>query len=379
MHLSRGDVDELRRYHLEARRHGEKILACLVCAGPLHPRRRCFGTGDLLDTFAHDPGAHETCVLARSGEGPRHEMLKTVICKTADRVAGFSADVEVRGDGIDPDSGCPPVVDVVATNQADRSRHGWEVQLSPQTDALVYRRQEVRLSYLNQCSWETAGGERPVWADKVPWLGLELDDQTWRVTGGLVARRDFPDGTIEWVPAAEPEPLTRVVGDQVRPSQRRLTWVGDIGLGWARLADVPGTGVIKVRKPGPAEALHSPTEICDRPRVDAGPAPDRVALGAVLRERSTSGAGEVLSERRSPAPGVDWEHTRIDWEHGGRLVARDVAVEPSASPTWRPRPNLPDLVPISESEHRRATSGRRLVAAPFRRALLQGGTCGCTG
>ena len=215
---SRSEVDELRRSHLEAQRHGEKLFSCVQCGGPLHPIR--FRSG--LDIFGHDPGAHETCVLARSGESVRHEMLKSLICSAAGRVAGFSAEVEVRGDGLDPGTGYPPVVDVVATNLADRSRHGWEVQLSAQTDALVYHRQEVRASFLSQCSWETTAA-CPVWADHVPWLGLDLDGETWRVTGGLVVPSGSPTAPSPVRAGGDPEPLTRVVGDQVRPSRRRLS------------------------------------------------------------------------------------------------------------------------------------------------------------
>jgi hypothetical protein len=332
--LSRSEVDELRRSHLEAQRHGEKLFSCVQCGGPLHPIR--FRSG--LDIFGHDPGAHETCVLARSGESVRHEMLKSVICTAAGRVAGFTAEVEVRGDGLDPGTGYPPVVDVVATNLADRSRHGWEVQLSAQTDALVYHRQEVRVSFLSQCSWETTGA-RPVWADHVPWLGLDLDGETWRVTGGLVVRQALPGRSVEYVPAG-PEPLTRVVGDQLRPSRRRLSWVEAPVGGWARLAEHTGQGTARPR-PQEGGLEHHPAESCDRPRIYV--VPDVPALGAVLRQRSTP------------------------------------EEQPPGAPTWRPRANLPGLVPMSPAEHRRATAARRLVTAPSRRALMEGGPCGCTG
>jgi hypothetical protein len=213
--FSREHLTILRRDHERALRHGEHLLTCLVCGGTLHPVRYPWQ----LDVLAHDPGQGVRCVVAR-GESARHDSLKRLIAGAAGRVAGWRADVEVVGDGVDPDTGRPPVVDVVATREVPRpfeKPFGWEAQLSPVSDAAVLNRQEVRTIFLARCDWVTPG--RPAWRHQVPWLGIGDEPGVVYVTDGIVVK------TAEGYESGEAEPLSRVVGDMLRPGPRHLDWV----------------------------------------------------------------------------------------------------------------------------------------------------------
>jgi hypothetical protein len=215
--FDRDDITILRRDHAKALDRGEHLLACVNCGASMHPYR----PGP--DLFRHDPGQAHRCAVARR-ESVRHDNLKRLIAGAAGRVKGWSADVEVPGDGVDPDTGRPPVVDVVASRDSPQPferPHGFEVQLSSATDAQVLNRQQVRDLFLERTDWVTPG--RPAWRHQVPWLGIGDEPGTVHVVEGIVLPVDGPGGT-DYQPA-EAEALTRVVADMLRGGASQLRWV----------------------------------------------------------------------------------------------------------------------------------------------------------
>ena len=273
-------------------------------AGPVHILRCKSG----LYVFRHDRGQAQHCSWARAeagGESELHEGLKCFIANAAERVKGWTAEVEVQLDVADPETGGRPVVDVVATNAETESNYGWEVQLSAQSDATVLNRQEVREQNPVPRSWEWKG-EEPAWASQVPSLGLETEQgRAPHVVVGLV---EWRDGDFAAAPA---QPLSEVVRDQL--ARGGLIWAQ--GVGWYDPHEVDRPPRAR-RQSAISGAGHNPREDCDRPVVIVGPRP-------VVREP------ELLD------------------------------------PEWRPRANLPGLVPMSDDEYRRAMSQ---AAAAYRAA-----------
>jgi hypothetical protein len=310
------EITVLRREHEKALRvHGEHVVTCANCAGNLHPVRYERGP-DVLDILGHDPGHGHRCAVAR-GESAHHDRLKWLIAGAAGRVAGWRADVEVRGDGIDPATGFPPVVDVVARREQPapfEKPHGWEAQVSPASDASILNRQEVRELFLARCDWISHG--RPAWRHQVPWLGIGDDEPgTVHVVAGVVVRVEDGYAGDDYAPA-EPEPLSRVVADILRPGPRQLRWVEG-------LYRPDGGG-------GPVGAFYRPA--APRGRV-AGERPPV----AVVRPSSRPA---MLCQRDPVAP----------------PAVPDRPVRPPAPQPglWREIPNRPAGPAISEDEYREA-------------------------
>jgi len=258
VHMTVEDITDLRRQENRARyRHREKILRCCQCGGPLHPVH--YATG--LDIFRHDPHHAARCAAAR-GESARHELLKTVICRAADRVPGWAARVEVPLDGTDPDTGRPPIVDVVARPDTPGKAFGWEVQLSPETDAHVLNRHQLREALLARCVWVTP--DRPIWSNRLPWLQTTSDGRRHLVAAGIVEWRDG-----DYLPVVEPETLTQATGDVLRRTRRQLVWTEGVGW-WRPQLDPSAPKPVRVARPTP-DRDHNPATHCDR-----DPVPDRL-------------------------------------------------------------------------------------------------------
>ena len=305
--FDRDDITILRRDHEKALRHGEHLLACPNCAGNVHPVR--YGWG--LDILAHDPGQGHTCAIAR-GESARHDSLKRLIAGAADRVKGWTADVEVPGDGVDPDTGRPPIVDVVASRETPlpfERPFGWEAQLSPASDASILNRQEVRDLFLERCSWVTPG--RPAWRYQVPWLGIGDDPGTTMVVDGIVV-----DTGADYQPG-EPEPLT-ARRRRHAPPRRPPTAMG------ARALPVG-----RDQRPGQQRLLPA--------RRSRG-APSRRAPAHVT-------VGPAISQ-----PTVNCEHDPIESRTHDSNAGNPAPARAQPTPRfWRPVPNRPDTVQLGEA------------------------------
>lgn len=256
--LALDQIHDLRREHNTARKYRTVLFTCVECGGALHPVRYRSG----LDIFAHDPNHGRMCSMS-NGESVRHEFLKTHICRPAARVKGWVAEVEVRGDAVDPDTGYPPIVDVVAWREdpSENARpYGWEVQLSQSTDSAILSRQAVREAYLERCSWLTT--DEPAWSRQVPWLRLEVDGPRTSVIDGVVRWVDHGGGYGGDFMTVEPDLLRTVVRSQLAETIR---WNDGLGR-WLDASSDPS----KQRKRMPSlivETVHNPTEICNRPPV----------------------------------------------------------------------------------------------------------------
>lgn len=179
-------------YTREKRRRGKygSNLFCPDCAHPLYPKQNERGTR----FFAHMPDAPDTCPLkAVEGESPEHRLLKIAIYRTARKVKGWTADLEVRAPEADPLTGHPVVVDVVAKREAapiaaGGGLQGWEVQTTAMDEGTAMERQEHRDRWLSRCTWVTR--TRPQWAERLPWYEVQMRTEHH---GDLVV-----DGVVEW-------------------------------------------------------------------------------------------------------------------------------------------------------------------------------------
>jgi hypothetical protein len=204
--LDPSEVDRLRLETHQARYgRGQRQLSCLDCTGSLHMVRTV-----TLDFFRHDPGQGLSCALA-FGESPEHDAVKAAIAGVA-RSLGWEAQVEVSGSILDPRTGRPPFIDVVAWPDVDRRDElglAWEVQLSQAVDVAIWDRHTRRQNY-QVCTWLARG--YPAWAGKVPFM--QLGGPPWEL---------------------DRRPLDQVVRDQLL---QRLVWTGQH---WAeRAVDADG-------------------------------------------------------------------------------------------------------------------------------------------
>ena len=82
------------------------------------------------------------------GESEEHRRLKMDIFRAISSVPGWTAGVEERNGEVDPDTGAPATVDVVAFISQERQQRsrplGFEVQLSRITDGKVLDRHAIR-------------------------------------------------------------------------------------------------------------------------------------------------------------------------------------------------------------------------------------------
>jgi hypothetical protein len=209
---------ELQKMVIQARRRGRDLLRCVDCRHPMYARQAASGTRH----FVHTPHGNGACGLTISGgEGAEHDRLKTVIYKAIKKVRGFDADVEHETSTVDPVTGRPGRVDVVAI-PADRTDglRGWEVQLSSMTEGQVLTRQESREAYLERCTWVTQS--RPRWAHQVPWyrIGHPLLPGDL-VTDGVNREVELGDGQGIVYEPLDPFPSDQMVRYILR---RRVIW-----------------------------------------------------------------------------------------------------------------------------------------------------------
>ena len=286
----RDQINQLAREDHTGRRHGEKLLRCVVCRGPLHV---CHVSRTLI-IFRHDPG-HRHGGIRPAGESGRHDALKILFCDAVEAVPGWHAEPEYRLDAEDPDIGGQAVVDVYAAN--GDTAHGFEVQLSPATGAAVARRQEIRLAAgLRQCVWAT--DTEPAWHRDTPWVLLDGDESP-HIVDGIVGDWSDTAGDYEPVP---PLTLRRFARRQL---DDRLMWIPDLG----RLRD-PTASDGEPRRPGrrrdqPHPDEHNPTLDCDRPtwepqRLDRSWRPVPNLPGTPQISESRDRLGRVKRPRRTP-------------------------------------------------------------------------------
>lgn len=150
-------------------------LRCHHCHQPVH--LRTFPLDPHAWLFAHNPGTAELCRMMGGGgdESPAHHDTKLAIAR-AGAQAGFTADVEVSGEG------CR--ADVVLSKGSVQ----WpiEVQLAPvSTEDVEERSRRYGVSFSNQSLWMHSNSRR--WSQLVPAARFAPDDLTL-ITGRRVRR-----------------------------------------------------------------------------------------------------------------------------------------------------------------------------------------------
>lgn len=202
-----------------------RLFSCVDCRQPVHPKQ---STERGTRWFAHNPGPHGGCALAVvGGESPEHVRIKTSIYKAAKRVAKWDAEVEVPTGDLDPDTGRPAVVDVVAMRQGIAypkrdDRRVFEVQLSSLNVGDLLNRQEIRERFASRSIWVTT--KRFQWAEQVPWYQIEAKTEQHPdlVVDGVLAQDDA-SGECSLVPPFEADRMAGLIIGQ------RMPWIGDLG------------------------------------------------------------------------------------------------------------------------------------------------------
>jgi hypothetical protein len=171
-------------------------FVCRGCGGPVHTRHVPDGNDtDPFLVFAHNPGAAELCrqLGFHTDESDAHHRLKATLAAAA-RKAGWTADLEVPGDGCRAD---------VVVTKGSKTRV-LEAQISGLSvaDALE-RTRRYRTSFGNPLWTHT---KRRDWSTQVPSVRIDDPDDTANpvVIGGVMVDQA---GRIP----AKPEPLATVV------------------------------------------------------------------------------------------------------------------------------------------------------------------------
>lgn len=286
--MNDADWAELRRMHAGAGKLKSKMFKCPECLWPTHPRNCASG----LRIFVHAAGHAQVC-FTRNGESALHDGLKTLISRAINQnVKGWDAKVEQPIDGVDPNTGFPPRLDVLATNATTGQRFGFEVQLSPQTDAVASNRHEVRLQSMTECGWVVLGHKRK-WAAGVPQQVIDSGNRGIpRVIDGYMESvttagygKDF-----YLVPPDDPKArLDRMIKTQVLQSTRYVENVlGDGVGGWVDLIDLNAPVGAKAGRLATVSRPSNGSNHCDRIRLTDSQPPQTLLGVDISAEPSTS-------------------------------------------------------------------------------------------
>lgn len=199
---------------------------CTECGWGMHPKRISM-TGTRF--FAHNRGNTFNCSL-HNGETEEHRRLKIDIYRAIRSVPGWSAGIEEATDALDPVTGKPARVDVVAYDdkrpEGRSAKLGFEVQLSAMTDGQAMDRQEIRERWMERCTWVTKS--HPSWVDRLPWYQVDCleGSRNYLVIDGVVTEGPVEEGGTAFF-KVDPFPAQVMVR---RMLQRSTYWAE--GEGW---------------------------------------------------------------------------------------------------------------------------------------------------
>lgn len=159
-------------------------MSCRFCRHPMHPRTLESGTR----FFAHNPGS-ECPFAGGKGESPEHLHTKTRVYLAVERTAWTG---ELEAHGRDPQTGEEYIIDVLAMPPDPRQAPwAYEVQLSPQSDAITERRTELcRRGHKANVTWLNV--EKRSWFYDFPCVLLDPVDR-WTVIDGVYREADEPE------------------------------------------------------------------------------------------------------------------------------------------------------------------------------------------